>query len=56
MAIMTEEDILAGDFICPRALQKVLINQATGLVPEGDDWAQLKGEEGPDEPPIFTGI
>jgi len=56
MTAMAEEDILAGKFVSPRARQKVLINQATGVIPEEDDWGRLKGKDGPDEPLIFTGI
>ncbi|MDP6115521.1 MAG: hypothetical protein QGG53_26980 [Planctomycetota bacterium] len=56
MAGVREEDILAGKLVSPRARQKVLVNQATGVIPEEDDWAQLKGKDGPDEPLIFTGI
>ena len=56
MATMTEEDILAGKSVSARARQRVLINRATGTIPEEDDWAQLKGKDAPDEPLIFTGI
>ena len=30
MAVFTEEDIAAGDFVSPQARQRVLVNKATG--------------------------
>ncbi|MDP6438204.1 MAG: sialidase family protein [Candidatus Brocadiia bacterium] len=56
MATVMEKDILAGRFVSPCTRQRVLVNQATGAIPEEDDWAQLKGKDGPDQPLIFTGI
>ena len=56
MAIFTEEDILAGKFVSPRARRTVLVNQATGVIPDEENWSQFKGKDDPDEPLIFTGI
>ena len=56
MAAFTEEDVAAGRFISSKARQKVLINQATGVVPDEEDWSHFKGKDDPDEPLIFTGI
>ena len=56
MAVFTEEDLAAGRFVSSRARQRVLINKATGVIPEAENWSHFKGKDDPDEPLIFTGI
>jgi len=56
MATFTEDDLAAGSFISTQARQRVLINRATGVIPEAEDWSRLKGKDDPDEPLILTGI
>lgn len=56
MARFTEQDVVAGRFVSPRARPKMLVNQATGVIPDAEDWAHSKGKDDPDEPLIFTGI
>jgi BNR repeat-like domain len=56
MTVFSEEDVLAGKFVSPRARQKVLVNQATGVIPDEENWSQFKGKDDPEEPLIFTGI
>jgi len=36
MAIFSEEDVLQGTWHSPRARRRVMVNQATGTVPEGE--------------------
>ncbi len=56
MATFTEEDLHAGKLKSSKARQKVLVNKATGIISEDEDWSHLKGKDDPDEPLIFTGI
>lgn len=54
MGVFTEEDIRAGKFQSPRARQGVLINQATGVISDEENWSHSKGKD--EEDLIFTGI
>ena len=52
----TEQDVRAGAYVSDRAKPSMLVNQATGVIPEDNDWKQLKQNEEPGEDLIFTGI
>jgi len=56
MARITEEDIRAGHLVSPQSRLGMIINRATGVISEAEDWSQFKGKDDPDEPLIFTGI
>ena len=56
MATFTEDDLAAGRFASCQGRQRVLINKATGVIPDAEDWSSFKGKDDPDEPLIFTGI
>lgn len=55
-ASFTEEDIAAGAFVSPRGRQQVLVNQATGVIREKEDWNRIKAEEDPNDPLVVSGI
>jgi len=56
MTTFTEKDLEAGAFVSDQARQRVLINQATGVIPPEEDWANWKHLPGGQEKLIFTGI
>lgn len=56
LARFTEEDLLAGRPVSNRARLRLLVNKATGVIPEAEDWSLFKGKDDPDQPLIFTGI
>ncbi len=56
MACFTEEDIQAGRLVSPNSRLAILINKATGVISDAEDWSHFKGKDDPDEPLIFTGI
>ncbi|MFN2351499.1 MAG: sialidase family protein [Kiritimatiellia bacterium] len=51
-----EEDVIAGKFASPRAVQRMLVNQATGIITEEQSWQRLKEQDGSREQLIYTGI
>jgi hypothetical protein len=55
MARFTEEDIRAGHLVSPKSRLGMLINRATGVIPDAEDWRHFKGKDDRDEL-IFTGI
>lgn len=56
MCTFTEEDLVAKAFVSDKQRVGVLINQATGIIPPDDDWADWKSLPGGGEKLIFTGI
>ncbi|MHC4871876.1 MAG: sialidase family protein [Planctomycetota bacterium] len=56
MSRITEEDILAGKLVSGRSRLRVLINKATGVIPEKENWSNFKGKDDPEGELIFTGI
>ena len=56
MATFTEDDILAGAFTSAQARQGVLIDQATGVIPDEENWKRIHALDAPGESLIPTGI
>lgn len=56
MARFTEEDIKAGCLVSASSRLKILINKATAIIPDEEDWNHFKGKDDPADPLIFTGI
>lgn len=56
MAAFAEEDAAAGKVVSQRARMKVVVNQATGVITDEEDWSHFKGKDDPDQPLIFEGI
>jgi hypothetical protein len=52
----TEEDILTGCWISPRARPHRLISQATGVITEAESWDRLREQDDTREKLIYTGI
>jgi hypothetical protein len=56
MARFTEEDVLSAKFASPRSRQRMLVNQATGVITEEISWERLRIQDGEKEKLIYTGI
>jgi hypothetical protein len=56
MACFTEEDVLSAKFASPRSRQKMLVNQATGVITDDISWERLRIQDGEKEKLIYTGI
>ena len=56
MSRITEEDILAGKLVSEGSKLRIIINKATGVIPEAESWNNFKGKDDPEGELIFTGI
>ncbi|HPN84482.1 MAG TPA: sialidase family protein [Victivallales bacterium] len=56
MTRFTEDDVLSAKFANPRSRQRMLVNQATGVITEEISWERLRIQDGEKEKLIYTGI
>ena len=56
MACFAEEDLFTGRFASACARPRILISQATGVIPEERNWKRLNESDVSGDSLIFTGI
>ena len=56
MSRINEEDILAGKLVSEGSKLRIIVNKATGVIPEAESWNNFKGKDDPEGELIFTGI